>query len=375
MGRLADRKREMSKQVSVPEGTKVLDEKLRNSAFLKASRGEPTEFTPIWLMRQAGRFMPEYRKIRSELSFLELCKNSERAAEVTVMAVEQLGVDAAIIFADILLLIEPMGVGLEYAKGDGPIIHRPVRSGEDVEKLVPIDVKVSLDFVLEAIRKTRRQLKANVPLIGFAGAPFTLASYLIEGGSSRHFERTKSFMYSQPKSWHSLMAYLAKLTGLYLNAQIEAGAQAIQLFDSWVGCLSKDDYEEFVLPYSRAVFASLIKGFPAIHFGTGTAHLLQLMRQAGGSVIGLDWRVRLDEAWLQVGYDVAVQGNLDPVVLMADCHEIKRQSKRILQQAAGRPGYIFNLGHGVLPATSVDNVKFLVETVHELGRSMVVGAK
>ena len=341
---------------------------LRDSVFLKACRGEPTNYTPIWLMRQAGRFMPEYRKIRSKVGFLEMCKNSDLASEVTVMAVEMLAVDAAIIFADILLLLEPMGVGLEYSQGDGPIIHSPVRSQLDVDGLTPVDVEASLSFVFEAIRKTRRHLRPDVPLIGFAGGPFTLASYLIEGGASRHFEKTKSLMYRQPKTWHALMGHLAGVTGQYLNAQIEAGVQALQLFDSWVGCLSKDDYQEFVLPHTKSVLSSVANGYPVIHFGTGTAHLLELMRQAGGNVIGLDWRVRLDEAWGQIGYDIAVQGNLDPVVLMADRREIKQHSEKILRQAGGRPGHIFNLGHGVLPETPVDNVKFLVQTIHEGGR-------
>lgn len=339
-----------------------------NSAFLKACRQEPTEFTPVWLMRQAGRFMPEYREIRAKVGFLELCKSPELAAEVTVMAVDKLGVDAAIIFADILLPLEPMGVGLEYAAGDGPLIHRPVRSQEDVTGLVPVNPTESLHFVMEAIARARAELAADIPLIGFAGAPFTLASYLIEGGSSRHFAHTKTLMYRQPDAWHALMDFLAKMTSAYLNAQIAAGVQAVQLFDSWVGCLSQEDYREFVLPHTKSAISGVNAQVPFIHFGTGTAHLLELMQQAGGSVIGLDWRTNLSDAWARMNHSVAVQGNLDPVVLFAEPSEIRKRSHAILKQAAGRPGHIFNLGHGVLPQTPTENVKALVEIVHELSR-------
>ncbi|MBI4533379.1 MAG: uroporphyrinogen decarboxylase [Candidatus Melainabacteria bacterium] len=339
----------------------------RDSVFIKACKCQPVSYTPVWLMRQAGRFMPEYRHIRAKVGFLELCKSPDLAAEVTVMAQEKLGVDAAIIFADILLPLEAMGVGLEYAKGDGPVIFNPVHLPADVARLAHVEIEDSLGFVLKAITIARSQLNARIPLIGFAGAPFTLASYLIEGGSARHFDKTKSLMYTNPECWHALMERLVDVTTRYLNAQIAAGVQAIQLFDSWVGCLAQEDYKEFVLPYTKQVITTLNQGVPVIHFGTPTAHLLELMRQAGGDVIGLDWRCNLDEAWRRVGYDVAVQGNLDPVVLLAEPAVIKKQAARVLQQAQGRPGHIFNLGHGVLPNTPFDHVRFLVESVHELG--------
>jgi uroporphyrinogen decarboxylase len=319
-------------------------------------------------MRQAGRFMPEYRDIRARVGFLELCKNPDLAAEVTVMAVERLGVDAAIIFADLLLPLEAMGVGLAYGAGDGPRIERPVRSPADVEQLRDFAVEESLAFVLAAVRAARNALPPHIPLIGFAGAPFTLASYLIEGGGSRHYENTKAFMYRHPAAWSKLMSRLASISSAFLSAQAGAGAQAVQLFDSWVGCLSQQDYRTFVLPYSQKAIAGVSAGVPVIHFGTGTPHLLELMRQAGGDVIGLDWRVSLDAAWRTVGHDAAVQGNLDPAVLLAGPEEIRRRVRNILEQAGGRPGHIFNLGHGVLPGTPFDNVKLLVETVHEMSR-------
>lgn len=336
--------------------------------FLRACRREPTDWTPVWLMRQAGRYMPEYRAIRARLGFLELCKNSDAAAEVTLLPVTRLGVDAAIIFADILLPLEPMGVGLEFAKGEGPVIHRPVRSAADLGRLVDVDPREAMPFVFEATRKVRAALGERVPLIGFAGAPFTLASYLIEGGPSREYLHTKRLMHDDPATWHTLMERLQKITVGYLNGQIAAGAQAVQLFDSWVGILSPDDYREFVLPWSRATIKGITPGVPVIHFGTGTGGLLSLMREAGGDVIGLDWRVDLAEAWKRVGYDVAVQGNLDPAVLLAKPAEIKRHVRAILERAAGRPGHIFNLGHGVLPETPVDHVIAMVEMVHELSR-------
>lgn len=348
-----------------------INKELENSAFMLACRGKPAPYTPVWLMRQAGRFMPEYRDIRSKVSFLELCKNSNLASEVTVMAVEMLKVDAAIIFADILLPLEPLGAGLEFVKGDGPVLNNPVTKASDVDKLKQFDVVDALSFVLEAIRQTRADLPANVPLIGFAGAPFTLASYLIEGGSSRNFEKTKAFMYSQPEAWSKLLELLSKITVQYLNAQVKAGAQALQLFDSWVGCLSQADYKNYVLPHSKYIFdevASANKTTPTIHFGTGTAHLLKLLEQAGGNVIGLDWRVALDDGWKEVGFHKAVQGNLDPCALFADKQFLHAGVKEILSQAGGRSGHIFNLGHGILPTTPVDNVKYLVDTVHELGR-------
>jgi uroporphyrinogen decarboxylase len=338
---------------------------LRESPFLKACRLEPTPYTPIWIMRQAGRYLPEYREIRAKLSFLELCHRPDLAAEVTVTAAERLGVDAAIIFADILLVVEPMGVGLEFTKGDGPVLHHPVRTGADLMRLQPVDAQESLSFVFEAVRLARAALPPAIPLIGFAGAPFTLASYVIEGGGSRQYQHTKTLMYRDPSAWHALMERLSAAVSGYLNGQISAGAQAVQLFDSWVGCLSPDDYREFVLPHTRQTIASLTPGVPVIHFGTDTASLLTLMRDAGGDVIGLDWRVDLGEAWAHLGPRVAVQGNLDPVALFAEPDEIRRQAGRILGRAARRPGHIFNLGHGVLPHTPVDHLRALIDYVHE----------
>lgn len=333
---------------------------------MQACRLEKTSYTPVWLMRQAGRYMPEYRAIREKVAFLELCKNSALSAEVTVMAVNQLGVDAAIIFADILLPLEAMGVGLEYAKGDGPVIRRPVKDMADVESLRKLDVDADLGFVFESVRLARKELPKAVPLIGFAGAPFTMASYVIEGGSSRHFEKTKAMMYRQKDCWTALMNAICGATVEYLNGQIRAGAQVVQLFDSWVGCLGYDDYLEYVLPHTARVIAGISPGVPVIHFATGTSALLQLMRDAGGDVIGVDWRMELAEAWRKVGHDRAIQGNLDPVLLLADRDEIRRRATRVLKYAEGRPGHIFNLGHGVLPNTPVDNARFLVELVHEL---------
>jgi uroporphyrinogen decarboxylase len=316
-------------------------------------------------MRQAGRYQPEYRAIREKLGFLELCKRPDVAAEVTVMAVEQLGVDAAIIFADILLILEPMGAGLEFAKGDGPVIHRPVRSGADVDALTEVD-QASLGYVFEAVRQARAALRPEVPLIGFAGAPFTLASYLIEGGGSRDYTRTKGLLFGDPGAWDALMTKLVRALTGYLNAQIDAGAQAVQLFDSWVGALAPADYRARVLPHVRALIDGLRPGIPVVNFGTGTAGLLECLRAAGGDVIGLDWRVDLDAAWARLGDDVAVQGNLDPLVLLAPIPEIRRRVAAILGQAGGRNGHIFNLGHGVLQQTPVDHVRAVVDAVHEL---------
>jgi len=336
------------------------------SVFLDACRRLPTAFTPIWLMRQAGRYMPEYRAMRERHGFLELCKNPQAAAEVTLQPVERLGVDAAILFADILLVLEPLGVGLEFTKGEGPHIERPVRSASDVARLGRVDVAASVGFVFDTVRLARKALGEGVPLIGFAGAPFTLASYLIEGGASREFLLTKRFMRAERDAWHAMLGRLAGITADYLNGQIAAGAQAVQLFDSWVGTLSPADYREFVLPHTRSVIQRLTPGIPVIHFGVGTATLLPFMKEAGGDVIGLDWRVELGSAWERLGHDVAVQGNLDPAVLLSDVGEIRRAARAILDGAARRPGHIFNLGHGVHQETPVENVKALVDLVHEL---------
>jgi uroporphyrinogen decarboxylase len=340
---------------------------LQDSAFMRACRREPVPYTPIWLMRQAGRYMKEYREVRARHTFLEMCKKPEVASEVTVYAANRLKVDAAIIFADILLILEPMGIELEFAKGEGPVIHNPVRSVEDVKRLREVESVEALDYVYEAIRLTRRDLPSNIPLIGFGGAPFTLASYMTEGGGSKNYIHTKRMMYMDSGAWHEMMSLIARALSKYLNAQIVVGAQAVQLFDSWVGCLSPDDYREYVLPHTREVIRNIKPGVPVIHFGTGTATLLELMREAGGDVIGLDWRVRLYEEWKKLG-DVAVMGNLDPVSLFADVNHVRAQAKRILDEAAGRPGHIFNLGHGILPETPVDNVVALVEAVHEFSQ-------
>jgi uroporphyrinogen decarboxylase len=341
---------------------------MKESIFLQACQRTPTPHTPVWLMRQAGRYMPEYRALRERVPFLTLCKSPDLAAQVTVEAVERLGVDAAIIFADILLIVEPMGVGLEFSQGDGPVIHRPVRSGADVDQLRESPPAHTVPFVFEAVRQARANLPAHVPLIGFSGAPFTVASYLIEGGSSRHYIETKRFMYGDPGAWRALMDKLVRALSAYLNDQIAAGAQALQLFDSWVGCLSPADYCHFILPHMKSLLANLTPGVPVIHFGTDTGTLLELLATAGGDVIGVDWRIDLDVAWPRIGFDHAIQGNLDPVALFAPLPELRRQVERVLTAAGGRPGHIFNLGHGILPQTPVDNVIALVEMVHEISQ-------
>jgi uroporphyrinogen decarboxylase len=354
-----------SSEASDQSNSNNLNNVLYQSAFLRACRREPAPYTPIWLMRQAGRYMREYREVRARQSFLELCKNPELAAEVTVTAAERLGVDAAIIFSDILLILEPMGIGLEYGRGDGPVIHNPVREAKDVKRLRELEDPQPLEYVFEAIRQTRSALPAHLPLIGFAGAPFTLASYMVEGGGSKNYLHTKSLMYADGGGWNEILSLISRALVRYLNAQIDAGVQAVQLFDSWVGCLSPDDYRQYALPHTRNVIRGIKAGTPVIHFGTGTAGLLELMREAGGDVIGLDWRVRLDDAWQRIGHDVAVMGNLDPVALFADQTHIRFAAEKILGKAARKPGHIFNLGHGILPETPVENVMALIQIVHE----------
>ena len=339
---------------------------METPVFLRACRREPTPYTPVWLMRQAGRYMAEYRALRARVPFLELCKTPDLAAQVTLEAVERLGVDAAILFSDILLIVEPLGVGLEFSAGDGPVIHRPVRSGQDIGALREASPEESVPFVFETIRKIRSSLPSHIPLIGFSGAPFTLASYLIEGGASRQYLETKRLMYQDSGAWHALMNQLVRAITAYVNAQITAGAQAIQLFDSWVGCLAPQDYRSFLLPHMRTLIQGVTPGVPLIHFGTGTAGILELLAEAGGDVIGVDWRVDLDVAWERIGADRAVQGNLDPLALFAPLDTLRQQAQRILEQARGREGHIFNLGHGIVPQTPVDNVIALVDMVHEL---------
>lgn len=320
-------------------------------------------------MRQAGRYLPEYRAIRKQHSLLEIVARPQIAAEITMQPVHRLGVDAAILFADILLPLIPMGLHLDYVKGSGPQIDNPVRSTEDIRALRQVDPHTDLGQTMECIRILRGELPMDIPLIGFTGAPFTVASYMVEGGPSKDFRHVKSLMYSQPESWHRLMESLAATLRDYLLAQIDAGVQAVQLFDSWVGILSPADYRRFVLPHSHRVLeGAMQRGVPVIHFGTNTATLLTEMKSAGGTVMGLDWRIPLDQGWKQLGKDAAIQGNLDPAILFAPLAEIKRQVRAVLDQNAGRSGHIFNLGHGVLTHTPVDNVRAVVEMVHEWTR-------
>lgn len=321
-------------------------------------------FTPVWLMRQAGRYQAEYRAIREKVGFLELCKTPDLAAEVTVFAVRQLGVDAGIIFADILLLLEPMGVPIRF-DGDGPSITKTVRTSADIDALVSeIDAVGSLGFVLEAIRKVRRELP-QTPLLGFAGAPFTLASYAIEGGGSKNYVATKKLMLDDEGAFRTLLERITEATVRYLNAQIEAGASAVQLFDSWVGALSPEDYRRYVLPHMRRLVAGITKGTPVITFGTGTSGFLPEMAACGADVVGVDWRYEMRRARQDLP-GTPLQGNLDPVVLFGPQRELEPRVRAILEQMKGHPGHIFNLGHGILPHTPVDNVKMLVELVHEL---------
>ncbi len=339
-----------------------------DSPFMKACRREPTDVTPVWLMRQAGRYMEEYRSVRSKVSFLELCKDPQLCSEVMCTAVKRLGVDAAIIFSDLLPILEPMGMDLEFAKGEGPVIHNPVRTAEDVDRVLDLETVDPLDFVMETVRQTRLDLPADMPLIGFAGSPFTLASYTIVGGSSRTYTHTKSLMYRDEGAWRTLMEKFARAVVIYLNAQIAAGAQCVQLFDSWVGCLGPHDYRRYVLPYMKQILGGITPGVPVINFGTGNPELLPLLAEAGGSVIGVDWRIPLDQAWERIGHQRAVQGNMDPMVLLADRTLIRKRVQEVLDQANGRPGHIFNLGHGVVQQTPVENAIAVVDYVHALSQ-------
>ncbi|HKZ52530.1 MAG TPA: uroporphyrinogen decarboxylase [Candidatus Acidoferrales bacterium] len=336
------------------------------SRFLKACRRQPVDATPVWFMRQAGRYMAEYRKVRARHSILEICKTPELATEVTVTAVEKLGVDAAIIFADLLLPVEPMGMRLRFAAGEGPVLENPLRDERAIAGLRS-DGAGELGYVAEAIRRVHQHFGGRIPVIGFAGAPFTLASYMVEGGGSHSFVHTKTLLYREPALWAALMEKLCAVLEPYLLAQVEAGAAAVQLFDSWVGCLSEEDYRRYALPYSwRLIEAVQRRGVPVIHFGTGTAALLGAMQEAGAHALGVDWRIPLARAWQEVGYRPAIQGNLDPVALFAPQTELRRRVQEVLNQAAGRHGHIFNLGHGILPDTPVKNVRAVVEWVHEL---------
>ncbi len=338
----------------------------RKDRFLKACRLEPADCTPVWFMRQAGRYMKQYREIRTKYSLIEMFKNPEIAAEITLQPVRAFSVDAAIVFADILLPLEGMGAGFEFTEGSGPVINNPVRNAADVNALRVADPEESLSFVLKTIRWVRSELNGKVPLIGFAGAPFTLAGYAVEGGSSSNYLQTKGFMYRDPAAWNMLMQKLSDTILAYLMAQVQSGAQVLQIFDSWVGCLSPRDYEQYVLPYTQKIFQELRrKNIPCIHFGTGTAGLLDLIAEAGGAAIGVDWRIPLRRAWKQVGTGTAIQGNLDPVALLAPWPVLNQKAAGVLDEAGGRPGHIFNLGHGILPSTPEDSVKALADFVHE----------
>ncbi len=334
-----------------------------NDRFLRACRREPVDMTPVWFMRQAGRYMASYRAIRDHHTLLDICRNPELAAQVTLQPVNEIEVDAAILFSDLLLPLEPMGIPFDFVKGEGPVIDPPVRTVARIDSLRRFEPRESLAHVLDTIRLLRTQL--DVPLIGFAGAPFTLASYAIEGGPSSNYARTKALMYGEPEAWHRLADTFATIVADYLTAQIEAGAQAVQVFDSWVGALSAGDYREFVLPHTQKIFATVQPlGVPTLHFGTGTTTILAEMREAGGDVIGLDWRIPLDEGWAQVGDDRAVQGNLDPTLLLGPVERMLRGAHDVLQRAGGRPGHIFNLGHGILPSTDLEHVRTLAHFVH-----------
>ncbi|HYM76736.1 MAG TPA: uroporphyrinogen decarboxylase [Candidatus Dormibacteraeota bacterium] len=336
-----------------------------NSLFVRACKSQPVDRTPVWFMRQAGRYMSEYRAVRKQHSLLEICKKPVIAAEVTITAAEILGVDAAIIFADLLLPLEVMGLPFHFSAGEGPVIEKPLRSKEDIANL-RTDRAAELGYVSEAVALVAKHFANRVPVIGFCGAPFTLASYMIEGGGSRNYVHAKKMMYNSPADWDSLMAKLVAVTCEYSAEQVRAGADAIQIFDSWVGCLSVEDYRRYVLPHVTGMVKRLQKtGVPIIYFGTDSATLLPAMEETGADVIGLDWRIPLDEGWERVDYKTAVQGNLDPVLLFAGWKELKSRAEDILRRADGRPGHIFNLGHGILPETPVDNVKNLARFVQE----------
>lgn len=336
--------------------------------FMRACRREASSVTPVWLMRQAGRYMSEYRAVREKMTFLELCKNPALCAEVMVTAVNRLGVDAAIIFSDLLPILEPMGMELEFAKGDGPVIHNPLREAKDIERVMELESMDSLDFVMQTVRLTRQEINPAIPVIGFSGAPFTLVSYMIEGGGSRNYHHTKGLMYRDAGAWRELMGKMSRTIARYLNAQIAAGAQCVQIFDSWAGCLSVQDYSRYVHPFVKQIIDSIVPDVPVINFATGNPALLPLLRGDSRTVVGIDWRIPLDAAWEQVGHNRAVQGNLDPIALLAESETLREMTADVLQRAGGRAGHIFNLGHGILPQTPVDNAIALVDMVHELSQ-------
>ncbi|MFH1737004.1 MAG: uroporphyrinogen decarboxylase [Actinomycetota bacterium] len=343
-----------------------MHENKRSKRFLNACRGEPVDITPVWLMRQAGRYMREYRLLRKKHSFWTLCKTPELAVEVTLQPVDALGVDAAILFSDILVPVSAMGADIEFTEGKGPVFDKPVRDEAAIDSLKVIE-PADIDFVCQAIRTLCRELEGRVPLIGFSGAPFTLASYLVEGGGSRYFAEIKALMFKEPELYRRLMDKLSDVVIVYLKAQIEAGAQVVQLFESWASAVGPADYERYVFPYSQRVLDSVSGlGAPVIHFANGAGTYLDKIAAAGGDVIGIDWHIRLDEAWTAIGKDKAIQGNLDPVALLAGPAEIEKRVRDVLEQAGSRPGHIFNLGHGILPQTPVENAKHFVDCVHRL---------
>src|SRR2546421_10487323 len=335
--------------------------------FLAACQQRQPDATPIWFMRQAGRCLAQYRELRQRYDILTMAKTPELCAQVTLMPVEQLGVDAAVLYADIMLPLEGMGLSFEIEPEVGPIIHHPVRTMQDVEALRVINAEEATPYVMEAIRLVCRELEGKQAVIGFSGAPFTLACYLIEGRPSRHYELAKSLMYGQPGVWHALMDKLTAVVSNYLLAQLKAGADVVQVFDSWIGAVSPGVYRRFVQPSMKRIFAAMKEtGSPSIHFGTGTAALLEVMTEAGGDVISVDWRVDLDEAWARIGYDRGIQGNLDPTLLLTSWDTIAQGMLDVLRRANNRPGHIFNLGHGVLAPTDPDMLRRLVEAVHEI---------
>jgi uroporphyrinogen decarboxylase len=335
------------------------------SRFLRACRRQQVDRTPVWFMRQAGRYMAEYRALRQTYTLLQLCRTPDLATEVTLQPVRRIDIDAAILFSDLLLPLEPMGIPFDFVKGEGPSIERPVRSAEDIDRVRTFEPRESLRFTLETIKQVKRELAGKVPLIGFAGAPFTLASYAIEGGHSNNFALTKGLMYGNPDAWHRLASKLACVATDYLIAQVEAGVDAVQLFDSWVGALGPEDYREFALPHSKRILDALKGRVATIHFGVATGSILHLMREAGGDVLGADWRIPLDEAWERIGPDRAIQGNLDPTLLLGPRERMLNGARDVLARAGRRPGHIFNLGHGILPSTPVENVQALARYVHQ----------
>lgn len=332
--------------------------------FLRACKRQEVDATPVWFMRQAGRYMEEYRALRQKYTLLQLCRTPDLATEVTMQPIRRIELDAAILFSDLLIPLEPMGIPFDFVKGEGPSIERPIRTAADIDALKPFDPREQLAYTMDAIRQVKRELAGKIPLIGFAGAPFTLASYAIEGGHSNNFAYTKALMYGDAPAWHRLADRLATVVGDYLNAQIDAGADAVQVFDSWVGALNADDYREFVMPHTQKIFATIGGRVPTIHFGVNTGSILHEMREAGGDVLGADWRIPLDDAWDRIGHDRGIQGNLDPTLLLGPRERLLRGADDVLKRAANRPGHIFNLGHGILPSIPLENVQALARYVH-----------